>query len=178
MNIKISSKGIKITEGMKQAVDSKFSVLEKFVENDQIRVSVSCIKKQITVCVMTVYEGKLVKIEKRGDDFYYLIGDIGDRMKEKLEKLHTKKIKQKKDQENALQNIDYDDETEEEDFMSSEIISKRKHISLESISPEVAVVKMEELGHESYIFLNSETGKFSMVYSRFNGEYGLIETDK
>lgn len=178
MNILINSKGIKITEGMKQAIESKLEVLDKFLnESHQIKVSISNVKKQISVCMMVVYEGKLVKIEKSGDDFYYIINDIGDRLKEKLEKLHTKKIKKQKDQEKALQKLEYDESSDESEFMNQEIISKRKKISLTQMTPEEAIEQMELLGHESFIFSNIETGKPCMIYSRFDGKYSLIETE-
>lgn len=177
MNIKINSKGVKITKGMKEAIETKFEVLEKFLGNEQIRVSISTIKKDINVCVIVIYDGKLVKIEKTDSDFYNLIYDIGDRLKDKLEKLHTKRTKKMKDQENALHKLDYDSESEEKEFINQEIISKKKKISLVPMTPEEAIEEMEKLGHESFLFLNMETEKPCMIYSRFDGKYGLIETE-
>ena len=89
---KINSKGIKITEGMKKAVDTKLKVLDKFLDSStNIKISVSNIKKDISVNVMFVYEGKLVKVERDGDDFYYIIDEIVDVLKDKLENKKTRK---------------------------------------------------------------------------------------
>lgn len=178
MKIKITSKSNKVTEGMQQAVESKMAVLDKFLsDTDSIKISVTPVKKDISVCAMVVYDGKLVKIEKTGDDFYSLVSDIGDRLKEKLEKLHTKKIKKQKDQENALNRLDYDSEEDEKNYLNQELVTKRKTIRLVAMSEEEAIEEMERLGHESFIFLNELTGKPCMVYTRNDSNYGVIETE-
>ena len=61
--------------------------------------------------------------------------------------------------------------------MNQEIISKKKKISLVPMMPEEAISEMEKLGHESFLFLNMETEKPCMIYSRFDGTFGLIETE-
>jgi putative sigma-54 modulation protein len=37
---------------------------------------------------------------------------------------------------------------------------------------------MELLGHDFYAFINEDTGLFSVVYRRQDGDYGLIELEK
>jgi putative sigma-54 modulation protein len=34
---------------------------------------------------------------------------------------------------------------------------------------------MEELGHEFYVFVNAETERVAILYTREDGNYGLIE---
>lgn len=177
MRIKINSKSIKVTEGMIKAVESKFKVISKFLEDSEdIKITVTSIKKEIYVSTILIYKGKLVKVEKSGDDFYFIVDDIIDTLKDKLEKLHTKEIKKKKDQEKALHEM-YDEKEVEEEYMHKEIITKRKKIELTLLTPEEAIEQMEKLGHESYIFLNVETNKPCMIYCRYDGEYGLLETE-
>lgn len=176
MRIKINSKSIKVTDGMVDTVDLKFNVFKKFLdESDEIKITVTSIKKEIIVSTIFIYKGKLVKVEKSGDDFYFIIDDIVDTLKDKLEKLHTKEIKKNKDQEKVLQKMFNETEVEEE-YMHKEIIAKRKKIELIPLSPEEAIEKMEELGHESYIFMNIESNKPCMIYCRNDGKYGLLET--
>jgi len=178
MDIKINSKSMKITEGMKQATIERLNVLNKFLnESDVIKISVKVVKKEINVCTMIMYEDTLVKITQTGDDYYTIISDVADRMKEKFEKLHTKKVKKQKDQAKVLNAMEYDFEVEEKEFMNQEIITKVKTVKLEPVTPEEAINKMEELGHESYIFLNKLTNTHCMIYTRNDGGYGLIETE-
>ena len=40
---------------------------------------------------------------------------------------------------------------------------------------EEAVLQMELLNHDFYMFKNTETDKISVVYKRKHGDYGIIE---
>ena len=43
---------------------------------------------------------------------------------------------------------------------------------------EEAILQMEMLGHDFFVFLDMDTDAVSVVYKRKGGEYGLIETDR
>ena len=45
------------------------------------------------------------------------------------------------------------------------------------MSPEEAVLQMDLLGHDFYMFKDSESDDISIVYRRKNGGYGLIESE-
>lgn len=176
MEIKIISRSISVTDGMRNEAYERLGSLEKFLdENQQVKVSVYSTKNGLCLSVMLVYEGKLVKVEKHGSDYYELLCDIEDSLNEKLQRLHSKKIKKLQDQEHALRDVEYDYEADAKE--SNKQIVKRKKITLNSMSPDDAIIAMESLGHESYIFLNNKTNKPCLIYSRNDGKYGLIETD-
>lgn len=179
MKVKINTKGLKSTSGMTEAAESKLAVLDKFLpENETVNISVKCVKKEQTITLMTrnIYNGSMIKIEKRGEDFYTLLDDVADVAKHKLEKIHTKRVKQKKDQEKALKSLEYDLEADEMEY-NKNAITKHKKIKLEPMSPEQAIDEMEYLGHESFIFMNSETNSVCMVYAKNDGNYGILETE-
>lgn len=53
---------------------------------------------------------------------------------------------------------------------------KSKSIELEPMTPDDAILQMEMLGHDFFIFLNSQTNKTCVVYLRSDNDYGIIET--
>ena len=55
-------------------------------------------------------------------------------------------------------------------------IIRTKTYSLKPMSAEEAILQMNLLGHEFFIFLNAETDSTDIVYKRKDGNYGLIET--
>ena len=61
--------------------------------------------------------------------------------------------------------------------MSNELVVKTKKITLVEMTPQEAIEEMEALCHESFIFLNSETKNTCMIYTRNDGQYGLLETE-
>jgi putative sigma-54 modulation protein len=55
------------------------------------------------------------------------------------------------------------------------IIVKRKEIETKPMNEEEAVLQMELIGHEFYIFKNADNGKTSVVYKRKDNNYGIID---
>ena len=67
-----------------------------------------------------------------------------------------------------------EDETEDEEFR----IIRSKHFAIKPMSPEEAILQMNLLGHEFFVFRNmQEDEAFSVVYKRKQGGYGLISDD-
>ena len=64
----------------------------------------------------------------------------------------------------------------EDAFNGRKIIRVKQH-AMKPISPEEAVQEMEMVGHDFYVFKNSESNAVSVVYKRRNGQYGLIEPE-
>jgi putative sigma-54 modulation protein len=65
------------------------------------------------------------------------------------------------------------EENEEEEF---EIV-RTKHFSLKPMDSEEAILQMNLLGHNFFIFTNAETNRTNIVYRRKDGKYGLIEAN-
>jgi ribosomal subunit interface protein len=63
---------------------------------------------------------------------------------------------------------------EEKDFGSSPVVIRRKEFHAETMSADDAISNMELLGHDFYLFLDSENGKASVVYRRKGWNYGVI----
>jgi ribosomal subunit interface protein len=60
------------------------------------------------------------------------------------------------------------------DFGESPVVIRRKEFEGSPISVDDALYRMEQVGHDFYLFLDSETGKTSVVYRRKGWNYGVI----
>jgi putative sigma-54 modulation protein len=58
---------------------------------------------------------------------------------------------------------------------ASASIVKVKRFDMVPMFDEDAITRMEELGHQFFIFLNAETDAVNVLYRRRDGNYGLIE---
>ena len=67
------------------------------------------------------------------------------------------------------------DEEEKEESKSK--IVKRKKIEVKPMNEEEAILQMELLGHEFYMYKDSETNKPAVIYKRKDSNYGLIESE-
>jgi len=67
--------------------------------------------------------------------------------------------------------------TEEAEYAEiSRKIVKNKRFLIKPMSQDEAINQMELLGHDFFLFIDAETGKFNLLYCRKDGNYGLIET--
>jgi putative sigma-54 modulation protein len=58
---------------------------------------------------------------------------------------------------------------------SEPLIVKTKQFSVRPMTPEQAVVELELVGHDFFVFRHDESGEINVVYRRHQGGYGLIE---
>ena len=111
-----------------------------------------------------------LRSETSDKDFYAALNTSIDKLERQIRKNKTKLKKKFKD---ALKYEMIDMEIEEEQVSN---ITKRKELTLHLMDEEEAVLQMELLGHDFYIFKNSDTDNVSVVYKRKDGEYGIINT--
>ncbi len=71
---------------------------------------------------------------------------------------------------------DSDDELEGDDASSDARIVKTKRFTAKPMDPGEAALQLQLLGHDFYLFTNSETGRAAVLYRRHDGDLGLIET--
>ena len=71
--------------------------------------------------------------------------------------------------------MDNENDFEDEDENLDIVIERNKKFDMKPMSPEEAVLQMELIGHEFYMFRNIDTDEISVVYKRENGGYGMIE---
>ena len=62
----------------------------------------------------------------------------------------------------------------ENDQLEQQIV-KTKQFPDKPMSPEEAVLQLELIGHDFFVFRNADTSEVNVVYRRQNGGYGLIE---
>lgn len=173
MVIRSNGLNLKITEGMQSAIESKLNLLDKFIDDDtEVSVKVTQKKLEVKVVIMLVYNGKLLKVTDRDEDFYVALEKANDTLKTQIKKQHTLKVKRESDQRDTIRTY-FNEELEENDEPR---IVKRKMIELRPMSEEEAISEMEMLGHNAFVFLNSDIqGTICMIYKRNDGNYGILE---
>jgi putative sigma-54 modulation protein len=62
----------------------------------------------------------------------------------------------------------------ETDDLESQIV-KVKQFPVKPMTPEEAVLQLELVGHDFFVFRNADTDEVNVVYRRNSGGYGLIE---
>ena len=172
MKLNIRGEKTNITEAMKTYAEEKIQKLNKYIENNEeitgtILFKVYGPKQKIEVTIPL--KNYTLRVEEEGQDFYAVIDTSIDKLERQIIKnkarLSNKRNKGKID-------LILDFETEEENHTK---IVKRKQVELKPMDEEEAILQMELINHDFYMFKNIETDKMAVVYRRKHGDYGIIE---
>lgn len=125
------------------------------------------------------FHGMILRAEERSNDMYSAIDLVVDTLERQIRKFKTKIAKRAKDAE-SLRYMTFELEEPEKEVQeeNSEFrIAKTKRFPIKPMSVEEAILQMNLLGHNFFVFLNQDTDKVNVVYRRNDGAYGLIEPE-
>ena len=176
MKITLRGDKIKITDAMKDYANEKLERINKYLDdssnvNANVVVKVENYKQKVEVTIPL--KNFILRSEEVQDDFYAAMDITVDKIERQIRKNKTK-LQSKKVKEYKEIVFDYIEQVEDEE---EDTIVKRKKIDVKPMSEEEAIIQMELLGHQFYLFKDAETLKPSVVYKRNDGQYGIIETD-
>lgn len=175
MNYIVSGKGIEITEALKVKVISKLSRLEVFFKSQtEAHVTLSVEKNRQIVEVTIPFNGIVLRAEESHDDMYTSIDKVVDVIERQIRRNRTRIYKKLHEPTFVDGNFMDDEEIfEEKDFN----IVRSKKFPFKPMNVEEAILQMNLLGHQFFVFANSDDMRINVVYRRKNGDYGLIEPE-
>jgi putative sigma-54 modulation protein len=180
----IRGENIEVTPALREYVEKKIGKLERYFENTEdvhVHVNLKVYNdKQGKIEVTIPMPQLLLRAEERHDDMYAAIDLVADKLERQIRKHKTKVTRKLRERDKevkqvlvAQNNNALVEENEEEEF---EIV-RTKHFSLKPMDSEEAILQMNLLGHNFFIFTNAETNRTNIVYRRKDGKYGLIEAN-
>jgi len=175
-------KNIDVTPALKDHVEEKVSKLEKYFEDEPIEANVTMrVEKERHIVEVTAYvNGIILRGEEETGDMYASVDGVLEKLERQVHKYKTrihKKIIEKKQEykeeykEERREKI-FEDQ-EEEDYEPQVVRTKR--FAIKPMNVEEAIMQMDLIGHDFFVFSNAETEEVNVVYKRKNGDYGLIE---
>ncbi|MFM1515349.1 ribosome hibernation-promoting factor, HPF/YfiA family [Helcococcus ovis] len=175
MKVQYVGKNITVRENFKEEVDKKLGRIDKFFDGDiEAKASFSN-HGNFKTAEITIWlkKGTILRAEETSDDMLSSV----DRVIESLER-QIRKYKTKLQVRNSGESIRYDEIPVDDSTISEDDepkVVKIKKIGLKPMFIEDAVMQMNLLGHDFFVYQDAETEKVSVVYKRNDGNYGLIE---
>ncbi len=176
MNIIIRGSKLEVTDAMESYAKEKLERLNKYLEDiDNIKATVVAkVHGHLNTVEVTIpLKNFILRAEEVQDDYYAAIDTVIDKLERQIRKNKTR-IASSKRKETKDFAFDYIEEIEDTPV---EKIVKRKKIEVKPMDEEEAILQMELLGHEFYLFKDAETNKPMLVYKRKDGNYGIIEAE-
>ena len=180
MRYNFKEKNIQIGERTKEKITKKLDKMEKLFSPDTLAtVMVGEERINYIVEVTIPIHRRMLRAEAIEQDLMAAVDKVCDILEAQVKK-YKNRMRTRSRQNHAYKDeyesipVEIDDMEEESAFK----IEKNKKFELMPMDAEEAVMQMELLGHNFFIFRNSETDMVNVVYKRKNGTYGLIEPEE
>lgn len=177
MKVQIYGKNITVTAAIAEKIEKKLSHLEKYFIIDEnvvanVVVRVYPNKQKIEVTIPTKYA--VLRTEVVDDDLYAAIDKAIDKLEDQIRRQKTRLTRKNKEK---LAYAFIEEDFEVEDGEDDEELVKTKSIVPDTMELDEAIMRMEMLNHNFFIYRDDETSEIAVVYKRHDGGYGLIETE-
>lgn len=182
-NYNVRGENIEVTKAIRDYAEKKVAKLERFftdVPDATAYVNLKVYPDKTAKAEVTIPLSFLVlRAEETTPDLYASIDFVVDKLERQVRKYKTKI--NRKSREKGFDGIKQADLADtvvvEEKHEEPELeIVRSKRINLKPMDSEEAVLQMNMLGHDFFIYTDAETMEISIVYRRKDGRYGLIET--
>ena len=176
----IRGKNVEITQALREYVEKRVGKITKYFDNmDEISVLLSVEKERKIVEVTAEVRGGLIlRGQESNADMYTSIDLVVEKLERQIHKQKTKLerrfrnggIRTEAFAESRIQ-VEHDDEGGEYPVV------KTKHFVVKPMDVQEAIMQMNLLNHEFFVFRDAQTEQICVVYKRRAGAYGLLEFD-
>ncbi len=173
MKITFVGKKMEIRQSQKNWAEKKLGKLDRYFDDDaDVKLVIGKIRDKFTIECTVSARGTIFRVEESDDDLFLAIDHVVPAIERQIRKNKTRLAKRLRSGAAETAVADEPDTFNEEKEFN---IVKTKIVSKKPMSPEEAILQMNLLGHNFFIFENSQLSDISLVYKRKDGDYGLIE---
>lgn len=173
MKITVIGKKCTPRDSFKERAEKRLKKVEKFFGADaEAKITATVEKNEQIVEVTIFHDGYIFRSQERAVNMNDALDRCADSIVRQIRKNKTKV--EKKLRQGAFDAYEAIDTFDPEDSYD---VVRSKEINLKPQSVDEAILQMNLLDHQFYVFLNSANDKICVVYSRKDGGYGLIIPD-
>lgn len=178
----VKGKNVDVTPALESHVRAKVQKVERMFANHPTASVEAVLRtgKEGHVAEITFHVGGyMLRGESTTDDMYYSINQAMERIEGQLRKFKTKLTRKLREEKYKL-DAEWSDPvgSAQDDVSASDApeIVRTKRFILKPMSADEALMQMELLGHDFFVFTNAETDQVNVLYKRKDGRYGILET--
>lgn len=174
MKFNIIGRNIEVTDALKDTIEKKIGRLDKyFNDNSEAKVTLSVEKNRQIIEVTIPTNGIILRGEEAKTDMYSAIDCVVDKIERQIIK-HKTKIEKRGDYTQSLRFSEIPSETDDDEETK---VVKTKRFAIKPMDVEEAILQMDLLGHNFFVYRSSDTDEVNVLYKRKDGNYGLIEPE-
>ena len=184
MNINYTFRNLESSEGVKKHLEKNLARLEKYCPFEFNAKAIFQVERHNHLADININaNGILMRGESICSDLYVSIDTAIDKIEKQLKK-HRKKLKSIKNSRGKQsrkitidvisEKISHEDYQEDD---SSKMVVKTKNVQIKPMKMEEAIIQMELLNNDFYVYQDDESHAVNIVYKRQDDNYGLISTE-
>ncbi len=169
MKIQYKSRNVDVSESMKSYLNKKIEKLERLIDDSSADLEIKFEKEHERATVEATLRLRtiIVRAKDTMTDFYPAIDSCLDTLEKRFKRFKERAMTLKRERVQRPQ-------PEVKETGEQEKIVKIKKFILSPIDVNEAILQMEMLGHEFFVFRNADDGQINVLYRRDDGNYGLI----
>lgn len=179
MELIIKARHMAVTDAIRDYAQDKIGRNSKILDGDHVRAEIELyVEKNPSiennhVAEVTVWtKGPVIRAKEAATDMYAAIDLVSEKLERQFRKYKGKILDRHSGRRAAEPMVPAAPVVPAEDEPS---IVKVKVLDMKPMMPEEAILQLELLGHDFFVFTSAETEAVNVLYRRKDGDYGLIE---
>ncbi len=169
----VAKKQVEVTPDLKAIIEEKLSKFDKFFDpNTEACVTLKRRKTKEALELTISANGMLLRAEEEDENFRCALDTAIDVIERQIRRHKTKL--QKRLRSGTFDKAVYDIPADASDPEEETFEVRTKKFVIKPMSVEEAILEMNLLDHEFFVFVNDSTNLTNVVYKRKDGNYGLI----
>lgn len=181
MKLQVRGQNIEVTDAIKSYIETKFSKMEKHFTNPEeldVRVLLKVYPNRVQRIEATIHTNRYVlRVDERQENIYAAVDLAVDKLERQIRKNKTRinkhvQLATKNEAENFMQL--YEEEPEQIIVNKNDIV-RVKRIDVRPMDVEEAILQMDLLNHDFFLYTDIEVNKTCLLYKRKDGKYAILE---
>ncbi len=180
MKLIVKGRHMAVTDPIREYAEEKVGRIAKIMDGEHMQIEVELwveknpsIEKNQVAEVTVWTKGPVIRAKEADPDMYAAIDLVADKLERQFRKFKGKTV----DRHTGKHAVPMPPVVVEPEVSEPSIV-KTKTLEIKPMSAEEAILQLELLGHDFFIFASTETEEISVLYRRHDGDYGLLEPVK
>ncbi len=180
MKFNIRGDKVKITPAINDYIESKIGKLDKYLENPEnitanVIVRVRNIEQIVEVTIR--FNKVILRAEEEHKDLYAAIDLVSEKLERQIRKNKTRMSKKNNDSYIKEIKTNFELEQSEKEEKKEYKIVKRKSIEMKPMNEEEAILQLNLIDHNFFVYKDDSSEKICILYKRKDNNYGVITTE-
>jgi putative sigma-54 modulation protein len=178
MQFTVKGRNLEVSDAIRSYAEQKLSKLERQLKDPRVELELT-VERNPSIAANHVAEatiwtrGPVLRAREASSDIHASIDQLVEKLERQVTRYRTRGRSMRRKEARASGPVPETMPVVADEAES--LIVKTKHFAVTALHPDDAVLQLELIGHDFFVFRNSDSDEVNVVYRRRDGQYGLIE---